>query len=614
VASSSVKAFRGLVTSKLSSSKKDSRSIPDAPRPVPPQGNDTPRYRNNFSPEGAEQPAAEIRCLPSTGTQPAVSNCHPAALNGSNDHEAGAGTPRYRVPDQKAAVASKPHLAAEPVKRPTEEPVVRPPVLAKPPSTAPPPVPAPAALPSKTEVAPDADLDEAHARLVRERAADARRSVESARLIEAAKWMLATALGGAHGQPSLPLAETLGVLFDGLYGDGQLEAVEPASQRAACERRFGKLRDEARGQMLNDLELASAKAAAQPMVDEVLSAKLVVIDPNMTALVSHLDAMRADQLRTAVNELNCGRIRSVIKAKALQVHRVLMAALDDVEMQFCDGMSRQVETQPSKVPAGLPEWTNRELCKAAVRAHRAELDAMYTLEALEAHLEGAAAALGEAHSERARKSPATDSSLPTMDSDPLAWLLAVVMGTVPLMLEDEVLCFLCSRTATYLDPFIDGEVPADEYESRSAGAFLERLRADWANAKPPRASAETLPISPELALAQYVRHAVTKMNLNLGFGGHVPGLGRQPIMPDEQVRHGELVSKAIMEAIERDFEPAHRCIKSTPITAEVLEQYVATHLRACVMYQEELGNALAAANKDGEEARQQERLRIWGYC
>eukprot|EP00965_Chrysotila_dentata_P140961 4659933-Pleurochrysis_carterae.AAC.1 len=260
----------------------------------------------------------------------------------------------------------------------------------------------------------------------------------------------------------------------------------------------------------------------------------------MTALVSHLDAMRADQLRTAVNELNCGRIRSVIKAKALQVHRVLMAALDDVEMQFCDGMSRQVETQPSKVPAGLPEWTNRELCKAAVRAHRAELDAMYTLEALEAHLEGAAAALGEAHSERARKSPASDSSLPTMDSDPLAWLLAVVMGTVPLMLEDEVLCFLCSRTATYLDPFIDGEVPADEYESRSAGAFLERLRADWANAKPPRASAETLPISPELALAQYVRHAVTKMNLNLGFGGHVPGLGRQPIMPDEQVRHGEV--------------------------------------------------------------------------
>lgn len=35
---------------------------------------------------------------------------------------------------------------------------------------------------------------------------------------------------------------------------------------------------------------------------------------------------------------------------------------------------------------------------------------------------------------------------------------------------------------------------------------------------------------------------------------------------------------------------------------------------ACIMYQNELGNALANANRDGEEARKQERLRIWGYC
>jgi hypothetical protein len=38
------------------------------------------------------------------------------------------------------------------------------------------------------------------------------------------------------------------------------------------------------------------------------------------------------------------------------------------------------------------------------------------------------------------------------------------------------------------------------------------------------------------------------------------------------------------------------------------------HLRACIYYQNELGNALARANVDGEEARRQERLRIWGFA
>ena len=32
------------------------------------------------------------------------------------------------------------------------------------------------------------------------------------------------------------------------------------------------------------------------------------------------------------------------------------------------------------------------------------------------------------------------------------------------------------------------------------------------------------------------------------------------------------------------------------------------------MYQTELGNALAQANREGEEARREERLRIWGYA
>ena len=38
------------------------------------------------------------------------------------------------------------------------------------------------------------------------------------------------------------------------------------------------------------------------------------------------------------------------------------------------------------------------------------------------------------------------------------------------------------------------------------------------------------------------------------------------------------------------------------------------HLNGLVAFQTELGNALANANREGEEARREERLRIWGYA
>ena len=37
-------------------------------------------------------------------------------------------------------------------------------------------------------------------------------------------------------------------------------------------------------------------------------------------------------------------------------------------------------------------------------------------------------------------------------------------------------------------------------------------------------------------------------------------------------------------------------------------------MKGSYMYANELANALAAANRDGEEARREERLRIWGYA
>ena len=50
------------------------------------------------------------------------------------------------------------------------------------------------------------------------------------------------------------------------------------------------------------------------------------------------------------------------------------------------------------------------------------------------------------------------------------------------------------------------------------------------------------------------------------------------------------------------------------IAASHIAHIASIHLKGVVTYQQELGNALAVANRDGEEARRQERMRIWGYA
>ena len=50
------------------------------------------------------------------------------------------------------------------------------------------------------------------------------------------------------------------------------------------------------------------------------------------------------------------------------------------------------------------------------------------------------------------------------------------------------------------------------------------------------------------------------------------------------------------------------------ITTGHIAHIARIHLNGLIGYQTELGNALAAANRDGEEARREERMRIWGYA
>lgn len=228
---------------------------------------------------------------------------------------------------------------------------------------------------------------------------------------------------------------------------------------------------------------------------------------------------------------------------------------------------------------------------------------------------------------------------------------------------------------------------------------MSRLKAAWSDPhvspqesqmRATHGGPDSCPVSPGVALVAYVRHGITKMNTNLGFSLHIPGMGRQPVAIAEQERHALLLGDALVAAIARDFAPGHRnvavsappirlvspslaipcratevctprctaepgrrlpsahlpsrmylisAVSSRPaclamshngrrptspnspplsqklaITPKLVSELAQTHLRACIYYQNELGNALARANVEGEEARRQERLRIWGFA
>jgi hypothetical protein len=121
----------------------------------------------------------------------------------------------------------------------------------------------------------------------------------------------------------------------------------------------------------------------------------------------------------------------------------------------------------------------------------------------------------------------------------------------------------------YLDPFIDGEVEQSRYTSASEGLFMSRLKAAWndphvspqeSQMRAAHGGPESCPVTAGVALVAYVRHCITKMNTNLGFSLHIPGMGRQPVPMAEQEKHALLLGNALVEAIARDFAPDQRTV------------------------------------------------------
>ena len=75
---------------------------------------------------------------------------------------------------------------------------------------------------------------------------------------------------------------------------------------------------------------------------------------------------------------------------------------------------------------------------------------------------------------------------------------------------------------------------------------MQRLKAAWAKHRKLCCLDEAdMPISPLCALAQYVVHCIAKMNANLGFGLHVPGVGRSPTSQRETEKHFEVRPRAM---------------------------------------------------------------------
>ena len=117
---------------------------------------------------------------------------------------------------------------------------------------------------------------------------------------------------------------------------------------------------------------------------------------------------------------------------------------------------------------------------------------------------------------------------------------------------------------------------------------------------------------------------------DVGLSGGVGGPHGQQLSPyelsDEQLRQLLLMCRdssrvrteagVALEAIGRDFEGADRAFGSLKggLLPENVVQVARIHLNGLIAYQSELGAALAIANRDGEEARREERLRIWGYA
>ena len=399
-------------------------------------------------------------------------------------------------------------------------------------------------LPKELSSKLEGELDSAKAELTRMLA------------LEAAKFLLAKRIQPADAPPPLlnkMIESSLSMRKEALaagrpkppsFGDiSEMERVECESRwRGGMQQLFTRMREASYAN--------AAQETATPWCNAVLETKKEVMDPNEKRLEEHLLNMYTEHVGAAKKDLAGSRLRDVMKAHALTVHKTLKGAMDDVERQFREGMKPLLA---ARLPS-LDETSIVALITACIKAFRVGFDRPWAIQALEKQLAGS---MVPSEPEPSLPEPTTPLRASTsISSDPVGYLLGLILGAAELPLNAEVRDFLCTAVARYLDPFIDGEVKPGEYLKRSEGSFMSRLKAAWVSEY---GEASPMPnITPECALAQYTAHAIAKMNANFGFGMHTPGLGRQPASEQEASRYFEQLGKHLVAAIQRDFEEGDR--------------------------------------------------------
>ena len=323
----------------------------------------------------------------------------------------------------------------------------------------------------------EAELAPPLTQLVDAEIAKARDELTTMLALEAVKWRLCKKLSPADAAAP-KLANMLGgalTMRKEELGRAKPPVFATASPEEAVEcescwqQRMAALLIELRG----DEHAATAEAAGEPWFQAILAAKKEVMDPNEDRLSSHLEGMWTDHVSAAERDLKGSRLRDVMKARARTIHNTLKGAMDDVERQFCDGMRPLVKARLAKLPPSTPRPLDdvqiSALCTATVKAFRVGFDRPWEIATLEKHLAGSMEPDPAADAPSRVLRAASDIS-----TDPVGYLLGLVLGSAELPIAVETRDWLASTVAAYLDPFIDGEVPSSEYHSRSSGFFMER--------------------------------------------------------------------------------------------------------------------------------------------
>ena len=326
--------------------------------------------------------------------------------------------------------------------------------------------------------------------------------------------------------------------------------------------------------------------------------------------------------------------------------------MNEVAGQFKDGMLQRLRIVPEL--ANLEKAAVIDLCSAAIDAFRAGFDRPWQLSSLEDDLDArcplpeglkrlqnsrgsGVEGLGDATPSRKQvfvddltvyladedKDDDDDdlhevaARITDLGREPAQTLLGLVLGVARLPLRRNAADFVSVAVAKYLDPFIDGEVAAPNRDSLRGQGCLERVLEAWKRRWATEQVAVGIPpqLSADCVLAQYLAHAICKMNVAFGFGEMVNGEGRSPASNYHAMKHIMLLGTQLVEAVERDFPRdafGPSASKLRDVTAEQITYVAQCHLQGLHAYHHTIHQALTTANAEGEVGRKEERVRIWG--